>query len=186
MSFDISISNIVILRGVDLANLHPERRALSAVPISAAPRYDSVPDYFTDVESWPKSTNLTCWFCHRRPQSYPRFVPKSLILTARGEQCPTEGVFDLWACAAAHIRREYRGAVRTELQQLLTTFEEKFSGVLKLRINEAEHPRSMQQYSGDKGRTPEEYDVTMLAIEASHPPLPELCRPAVKNRTERV
>jgi hypothetical protein len=40
--------------------------------------YDKIPMVFTDLESWPKSTNLLCWNCKRCIRNRPWFEPQSI------------------------------------------------------------------------------------------------------------
>lgn len=40
--------------------------------------YDKIPTVFTDMESWPTTTNLLCWFCHLAFTGRPWFEPQSI------------------------------------------------------------------------------------------------------------
>jgi hypothetical protein len=45
---------------IDLDNIYP---------------YDKIPQIFTSLDTWPKSTNLCCWSCGFKFNGPPKFVP---------------------------------------------------------------------------------------------------------------
>jgi hypothetical protein len=56
--------------------------------------YETLPNYFTDLESWPKSTNRLCWLCSNSILGPPWFVAiqllKRAVPIARNEDAPTD------------------------------------------------------------------------------------------------
>lgn len=40
--------------------------------------YDKIPVSFTSLDDWLKSTNITCWYCHRTFKNRPWFEPLSI------------------------------------------------------------------------------------------------------------
>ncbi len=46
--------------------------------------FDKIPMIFTDLDSWPKSTNLLCWNCRRSVKGRPWFEPQSIDPLHRG------------------------------------------------------------------------------------------------------
>jgi hypothetical protein len=47
--------------------------------------YDKIPLTFTNLNDWPKSTNLLCWNCRRSVKGRPWFEPQSIDPMARGK-----------------------------------------------------------------------------------------------------
>lgn len=37
--------------------------------------YNKIPQIFTSIENWPINTNLSCWTCGFKFNSYPKFIP---------------------------------------------------------------------------------------------------------------
>lgn len=58
---------------------------VSASPPQDIKTYDKIPVSFTTVDKWIKSTNLTCWFCHRTFKNRPWFEPQSIEPVSEGE-----------------------------------------------------------------------------------------------------
>ena len=40
--------------------------------------YDKIPVLFTNINTWPKTTNLNCWYCSRNFKNRPWFEPQSI------------------------------------------------------------------------------------------------------------
>lgn len=47
--------------------------------------FDKIPMIFTDLESWPKTTNLLCWNCSRSFKGRPWFEPQSIDPLHKGK-----------------------------------------------------------------------------------------------------
>lgn len=52
---------------------------------SDAKIFDKIPMIFTDLESWPLTTNLLCWNCRRSIKGRPWFEPQSIDPINRGK-----------------------------------------------------------------------------------------------------
>ena len=46
--------------------------------------YDTIPHIFTGMDTWIKSTNLHCWFCHQKFITVPWFEPQSIEPDSQG------------------------------------------------------------------------------------------------------
>ena len=53
--------------------------------LSDLKQYNTVPVQFTSEESWPKSTNIQCWWCTCRFEGAPRFMATSIEPTCDGK-----------------------------------------------------------------------------------------------------
>ncbi len=47
--------------------------------------FDKIPMIFTDLDSWPKTTNLCCWNCRRSIKGRPWFEPQSIDPLHKGK-----------------------------------------------------------------------------------------------------
>ncbi len=51
---------------------------------TTAKYYDKIPLTFTNIDDWPKTTNLLCRNCNRVPKARPWFEPQSIAPISRG------------------------------------------------------------------------------------------------------
>ena len=66
-------SNVVIITGVFFADIENYRKIAPLMLDYTV--YTVLPAKFTDVESWPRTSNLRCWNCDMLPDGIPRFIP---------------------------------------------------------------------------------------------------------------
>jgi hypothetical protein len=57
--------------------------------------YDSLPEYFIDIDTWPKSINSLCWGCALKIYGVPYFIPigkvkKSISITSDSDHSSNE------------------------------------------------------------------------------------------------
>jgi hypothetical protein len=77
-----TIDGVLFLKGVyknncdRIEDFFHERLLHDADP--KAKIFDKIPMVFTDLESWPKTTNLLCWTCRRAVKGRPWFEPQSI------------------------------------------------------------------------------------------------------------
>lgn len=159
MDSPVKKSQILILKGVFFSDLDE----IVLIPfVSDTKNYDEIPTRFTSVEKWPKSTNLKCWICDRRFGSYPKFIPtcpeKVFKNGKYDEECVPYGNFCEWDCAAAHTDAFIAPDQRADTHELLRRYEEKFTGVRKLKIPAAISKTEMKKYCGPRGLTDEQFD----------------------------
>lgn len=89
--------------------------------------YNKIPSVFTDVDKWPKKTNLLCNWCTRKFDTFPWFEPQSIepvsigdvgiVLSPsklirnnlqKGFSIITKGIFCSVNCVSAFIHKNYR------------------------------------------------------------------------------
>jgi hypothetical protein len=119
--------------------------------------YTEIPKRFTGVESWPRYSNLKCWYCGLVPASYPCFVPKNIESDGTEDACDPEGVFNTWNCVVAYIMKNYPPTQWWELNEAVLIFESKFSGCRRKKIMPAPPPTLRKEYCGANGITEKQY-----------------------------
>lgn len=133
-------------------------------------KYDKVPVMFTDLASWPKSTNLSCNWCFRECPDLPWFEPRSVeptvdsnvgvymsnsetlsALNVNKRMIITHGVFCCVHCVAAHIIRTtpIRTTLQNKMQMLRYAYGE-LTGEAPLDIIQpSPSPLIMTKYGGN-------------------------------------
>jgi hypothetical protein len=79
--------NIMFFRGIfpkqyDIENIFTNQLLASIEPmrdIYNITQYSPIPGTFTTTETWPTSTNILCWHCHRKIPNTPLFSPTRII-----------------------------------------------------------------------------------------------------------
>ena len=73
---NINYDNILFIQGVFIDN----KNEIIDHPVDAKNKkvYDKIPIIFKDLETWPKSTNIKCWFCTLEFDNVPWFEPQSI------------------------------------------------------------------------------------------------------------
>lgn len=72
--------------------------------------YDKIPEIFTCVEEWPKTTNISCWSCTLTFNTIPWFIPLSIEPNPAFPHkhiIPPKGCFCSPNCAFVHICKTY-------------------------------------------------------------------------------
>lgn len=145
-------------------------------------KYDLIPMQFTGRDSWPKSTNLLCWYCSRSFDEFPWTVPiscsrnliaddsdvtdvsdasllesfgtfkEALVMDVHGNFCSC-------SCALTYIKRILDPTIinRHESERLLLMFAEIITIKKMTHIALADPPTLMQKYCGPGGKTEETY-----------------------------
>lgn len=138
--------------------------------------YDKIPMTFTDLESWPKATNLLCWNCRRTIKNRPWFEPQSIDPITKGQAgsfipasqlnktgeknkdycINVKGCFCSANCVMRHIITFAKDlADRLNKVAMLLFVYEIFTGIRVLDIQPAPLVTEMVQYGG--AMTEQEY-----------------------------
>jgi hypothetical protein len=104
---------------------------------------DKIPDTFIDISQWPKTLKILCWWCHRKFNDVPVFIPSSIA--DNGNMVPY-GCFCSFQCAAAHIDVFFEQKMRWEQHSMLKILYSRMIGVKIDYIYRAPHPFNMIQY----------------------------------------
>lgn len=128
------------------------------IPAAVRTEYTMMPRRFVGIDSWPKKSNLRCWYCGIVPTDYPKFIAKNPCRGPMGDECDTYGHFHTWNCAQKFIETEMPAEERWDLSRALCLFEAKFTGKLRRRIVAAPPRYLMSAYCGSTGITQDEYD----------------------------
>lgn len=132
--------------------------------------FGKIPHVFTDLSSWPKTTNLNCWHCTRLIKDRPWFEPQSLEVVANhkpGEyisadkldksgvvrevyNISVEGYFCSPNCVAAYTNATSKDlADRINKKEMLLVVHEIFTGVKVMEITPSPKHTVLEQYGGD-------------------------------------
>lgn len=69
--------------------------------------YTPLPSIFYTLKQWPKKTNLKCFYCDRKFDTLPIFVPKTIEPSKDGYTMATEGCFCTFNCGVSYINLMY-------------------------------------------------------------------------------
>jgi hypothetical protein len=69
----INYDNILFIQGVFIDN-----KTDTVTPDKKRKVYDKIPIIFKDLDTWPKTTNIKCWFCTLNFEGVPWFEPQSI------------------------------------------------------------------------------------------------------------
>ena len=114
--------------------------------------FDKIPMLFSNVDTWPVSTNILCWWHHNTFKNAPIFIP--IHISNNGDMTP-HGNFCSFFCAAAFIDTFIDPKVRWERHQMLKILYKKMTGFYVEYIPRASVPFNMLQYGcgSDSGDT---------------------------------
>jgi hypothetical protein len=121
---------------------------------------DKIPPLFIDMVQWPKTLQILCWWCHRRFNSVPVFIPLSIV--DNGNIVP-HGCFCSFQCAAAHIDIFSERKIRWEQHSMLKMLHLRMTGSTIDYIYRAPHPFNMIQY-GKQSMTGDQYSELLKTL----------------------
>lgn len=67
-----------------LEDIFTERLMLEETDENTIIVYDKMPPIFNSVKTWPKTTNILCWYCNRSFETFPWFKPRSIDPISKG------------------------------------------------------------------------------------------------------
>lgn len=127
--------------------------------------YTKLPKIFTNMETWPKTTNLLCWNCHQTFTGIPVFIPG--VIEPISKPLETEydglnskslsfsmsvyGVFSSFGCAFSYVEsHNYSLSERTEIISKLKMLHKIFYNRKIKDVPYFPSIFSTIQYGGDK------------------------------------
>lgn len=139
-------NNILLIPGV---LPHEFEEMVAVTELTFDNFYDEIPHQFVDVESWPVGTNLKCWGCPRKCESYPCFIPTE----PTDDICRPFGNFCSWNCAQGFIEMMFDRDNIADASALLVKFARLFPDVDKkiVRFGAAKSRYEMREYCGKRG-----------------------------------
>lgn len=118
-------------------------------PIPIQQIFDRLPSKFFNLDSWPKQTNLVCWWCSNSFNNQPVFIPQYFPPNIEKNGIPVYGNFCSFNCATSFVsidplfkNREWEG--HEMLRILYRIFNQK---IIKTIIP-APYPIMMMRYGG--------------------------------------
>lgn len=116
-------------------------------------KYDNIPSYFTDINTWIKKTNIKCWFCDCNFFNQPIFIPNNIQKITDSKKTinkiDVNGNFCSWNCTASYIHLHYSRSKKWEKLQLLKMLYKIFNGVTIDHIVPSPPKTLMRQYGGN-------------------------------------
>ena len=141
-----SIEDIFDEKLVSESNLYNKEISINNI------KYNKIPSYFTDTNTWIKKTNIKCWFCGCTFFDQPIFIPNNIQKITDSKKIINKidviGNFCSWNCAASYIHLHYNSK-KWEMLQLLKILYKIFNGVAIDHIVPAPPKTLMKQYGGD-------------------------------------
>lgn len=170
--------DIFEIRGWTPAELTGEERSLTFnIPTKSISReYSEIPKRFTGVANWPQKTNLLCWCCSCKFDTYPKFIPLDPEKVKGEDECAVKGNFCMWECAALYVTERYANPTRGDLLYLICLFESKFTGYRREKMPLAPEKTEMKEYCGDGGLTEAEWQARAQTISDSRSSALAICR----------
>lgn len=168
--------NILFLRGVYIDDLKSQDEIFDRKFTSAEVQpvnkiiYQSIPEHFTTMQQWPRSTNLKCWECDCSFTSTPVFVPTDMYRNRKGElMFDTHGNFCTFNCAQKYIEEKFRNEPsKHDKDKFLKILHGIFTGKKTDRIVPAPDKTLMQQYRGDGGISYKEFRDRIFELNADY------------------
>lgn len=120
--------------------------------------YNKLPQIFSNINSWPKKTNLLCWHCSLNFNTVPIFIPKAIEpIISKNTDLNDEkysisiyGVFCSFGCAWKFIDSgSYSKVEKIEQKNKLSFLYKYFYKVKMQEIISYPEPYIMKQYGGE-------------------------------------
>lgn len=98
----------ITMFGKDLVEGSSPKCSLMELTEYVSPDYQKLPRVFESIETWPKATNLHCWYCCNQFTGVPKFVPLVVepnVHTKNDDKyiIEVDGVCCRWPCAISYI-----------------------------------------------------------------------------------
>jgi hypothetical protein len=117
--------------------------------------YCKIPKVFESLETWPKSTNLHCWYCSNQFNNSPLFIPLVIepnIHTKNGDKYLIEVESNIckWQCGISLIRETTKNITKAiEKTNNLYFLYKLLHGEYPVHIPEAPSKYLLKQFGGD-------------------------------------
>ena len=130
--------------------------------------YQKNPKLFEGLDSWPKTTNLRCWYCFNHFTSIPKFIPTVIEPSHSSKySIGVEGNCCNWACCMSYIRENISDVTKfIEKKNNIYFLYQLWNGVYPKYIPFAPSKYLQKPFGGEL--TPDEYyqiyqDVEIIA-----------------------
>lgn len=112
--------------------------------------YDKIPSVFVNLQTWPKSTNLHCWWCRRKIQDIPWSEPTGIEPDGKSHHCfNVKGIYCSPNCVRANIdSTNKRIEFRNNTIEMLKLFHKALTGLIPEEIVASPHFSELQEFGG--------------------------------------
>lgn len=111
--------------------------------------WDKLPTTFTNIENWPRQTNIRCWFCTLKFKSTPWFIITSINQTPDGKIMNTKGNFCSCGCLMGFVKKNYSKREDFDIYHNVYTLYKIITGKKKLSIKESPDIYNLKIYGGN-------------------------------------
>lgn len=131
----------------------------------------SLPKVFKSLDTWPESTELKCWYCERRFETKPVFIPKMITENAAGNaEIIPFGNFCGFSCPKRYLMESsFSLQERSRLLQNLHVLYRIFSGndsFVPIEPSPSKYDR--EDYCGSSGIASDKYEEMINEIKANN------------------
>ncbi|MCK4967699.1 MAG: hypothetical protein KAS12_01475 [Candidatus Aenigmarchaeota archaeon] len=127
----------------------------------------SIPDYFYDLERWPSSSNLKCWYCDQTFNTRPIFIPGGVRECLNVMKIEVIGNFCSFPCVINELsRKNENNNLSWSTNDLLRYLFKIFTGQTAKFFTPGIDKTEMQQYGGKL--TPRQFREKNTAIERTY------------------
>lgn len=123
--------------------------------------YEKSPKTFSNIDNWPKSTNIKCWYCNFNFENMPIAIPKNVHHTPNGKIYDMQGVFCSFNCAKAFLDTTTLDQ-RWDKYEMLKNFYFIINKKKITDITPSPYKYDMEQYGGHVSES--EYKEKLLSI----------------------
>lgn len=156
---EFSTPKILFIKGVfkkdcvlvdDLFNKKILNQITDIKEVTKNNNYKPLPAIFDGLNFWPKETCLKCFYCDRKFEEVPVFIPKTIEPSKDGYIMSTEGCFCTFNCASSYIDIYYH-KINDNLNKknMLKLLYKVFTGKTVTNIENSPSKYKLIYYGGD-------------------------------------
>ena len=115
------VPKILYIHGVfledckEIADVLEERLLEDSVKQAPVVKINKLPPIYYGVDTWIKKCDVECFYCDKKFDTMPIFIPKSIEKYSNGKfQMHTEACFDSWPCLGKFVKKPNRTDCRME------------------------------------------------------------------------
>lgn len=152
MSDSINASSALMSSTLNLPN---SGSLMELTELSPSGDYQRLPKIFESLETWPKSTNLHCWYCTNRFSWLPKTIPLVIepnVHSKNGDKylIGVEGNCCRWSCCVSYIQETNRDITKAvEKINNLYFFIQLWTGKYPVHIPIAPSKYLLKKFGGD-------------------------------------
>jgi len=125
--------------------------------------YNQIPYEFTGLDTWPKTTNLHCWYCTLQFDTVPLFIPEYIkTLTKNQLSFKVTGVICSFSCGISYIIEHYLSLEKNNYISNLHLLYSVFTGKKPIVIGRSPCRNSLNKFGGHVTETQYKSEIKLL------------------------